>query len=197
MCRPPATTISQTANRTNFERTNVAAHARRLGAVIVLLLAGNTAYYIVAGRFSEALESVAWYALLMLFTLETMGNWRLRTPRLLFIVHGVRLFATLAIAVSAVLYVREKEWLDGANVLLWIAVVALLEIEIRRPAALSAYRHTFAVTAALLYAALGVLALVWLARGEWLDAWDAALWLTAFGILELDLLRTREIKNIV
>ena len=84
---------------------------------------------------------------------------------------------------------REKEWLDAANLFLWIAVVTLLETEVRRPTALSAHRKAFTTTAVLLYAALGVLVVIWLARGEWMDAWDAALWLSAFGILELEVLR--------
>jgi hypothetical protein len=84
--------------------------------------------------------------------------------------------------------VREQEWLDASNLFLWIAVVVLLEIEVRRPAFVAAHHQAFARTALLLYAALGVLVLIWLGRGEWINAWDAALWLAAFGLLELNLL---------
>ena len=169
----------------------MSSHAR-LGALLFGLLACNTTYYIIAGRLSEALESVAWYVLLILFTLESRHAHRLRSARALAVLHAMqvaRLLAMLAIATTAVLYVREKEWLDAANLCVWIAVVALLEIEIRRPVAVVAHRLAFSLTAAALYAALGVLAVIWLARGEWMDAWDAALWLAAFGILELNLLR--------
>jgi hypothetical protein len=170
----------------------------RLGIVILGLLACNTAYYIIAGRLSVALESVAWYALLILFTLEAVHGQRPRSVRALAAIHGVRLLATLTIAVTAVLYVREKEWLDASNLFLWIAVVALLEVEVRRPAAIAAHRKVFTLTAALLYAALGALVLIWLVRGDWMDAWDAALWLSAFGLLELDVLsRQGGYKNIV
>jgi hypothetical protein len=168
----------------------------RLQAALLLLLACNTTYYLIAGRFSEALESVAWYALLILFLLETARARQGASLLALRVNHGLRLAATLAIAVSAVFYVAEKEWLDAANLLLWIAVVTLLEIEIRRPAAIAAHRNVFTLTAALLYTTLGALAVVWLTRGEWMDAWDAALWLTAFGVLELDLLHTGS-NNIV
>jgi len=169
----------------------------RLQAALLLLLACNTAYYIIAGRFSEALESVAWYALLILFLLETTRARRGASLLALRVNHGLRLAATLAITLSAVFYVAEKEWLDAANLLLWISVVALLELEIRRPAAVAAHRNLFTRTAALLYAALGALALVWLTRGEWMDAWDAVLWLSAFGALELDVLHTSGDKNII
>ncbi|MEQ1776567.1 MAG: hypothetical protein ABL891_22515 [Burkholderiales bacterium] len=168
-----------------------------LQAAIFALLACNTIYYIVAGRFSEALESVAWYALLILFLLEAARAQRPLSSHALAVIHGLRLLATLAILASAVLYVREKEWLDATNLFLWVAVVALLEIEIRRPAAVAVHRKLFTVTAALLYAALGILVVIWLTRGEWMDAWDAALWLAAFGVLEMDLLRIDASKNIV
>jgi hypothetical protein len=163
----------------------VASHPR-LGALIFGLLACNTVYYIIAGRFSEALESVAWYALLILFVLETTHE-QLRAWALA-VVRGVRLLATLAIAATAVLYLGEKEWLDAGNLLLWITVIALLELEIRRPAAIARHRRKFTIAAASLFTALGVLVLVWIAIGKWMNAWDATLWLIAFGILELGFL---------
>lgn len=165
------------------------AHARTQVAIIALL-ACNTIYYLVAGRVSQALDSVAWYALLMLFLLETL-RVRPLTVRALTVNHGLRLLATLAIAASAVLYVREREWLDATNLLVWVAVVALLEIEIRRPAVVAAQRKAFTFTAGILYAVLATLVVVWLARGKWMDAWDATLWLAAFGLLEMDLLRQK------
>jgi hypothetical protein len=171
----------------------VTPHAK-LQAALFALLACNTLYYILAGRFSEALESVAWYVLLTLFLLETLRAQPL-SARLRAATHFLRILATLSLFASAALYVRENEWLDAANLLLWIAVVVLLEAEIRRPAAVAAHRAAFTATAALLYTALGALVVTWLARGEWMDAWDAALWLTAFGVLELDLLRANAIQN--
>jgi len=171
----------------------MASHAR-VQAALIGLLACNTMYYIVAGRFSEALESVAWYVLLILFLQEAAHVPRAISTRGLSLNRGLRAVATLAILVSAALYVREKEWLDAANLLLWVGVVVLLEAEIRLPAAVAAHRPAFTATAALLYAALGFLVLVWLTRSEWMDAWDAVLWLAAFGVLEMDLLQ-RHLKK--
>ena len=48
-----------------------------------------------------------------------------------------------------------------------------------------------------LYAALGVLVVIWLTLGKWMNAWDAGLWLAAFGLLELDVLHSEDINNIV
>ena len=166
----------------------------RLACVILALLAANTVYYVYAGRLSEALDSLAWYALLVMFALESARPPRRRALALM---RAVRWIATLAIAVSALLYVREHEWLDAINVSLWIAVVILLEIEVRHPARIAARHRLFAGVAATLYATLGVLVLIWLARGEWMDAWDAALWLAAFGTLELGLLNRNPTTNVV
>lgn len=163
-------------------------HAR-LSAAIFALLACNSVYYVVAGRASEALDSAAWYVLLILFALESTR--RVRSPRMLAVVRGARLAAAAAVGTAAIGYVIEREWLDAANIFLWIAVVALLEIEVRHPAAIARRRAVFTRAATLLYSALAVLAAIWLARGAWMDAWDAALWLAAFGILELDVLREK------
>ena len=67
-------------------------------------------------------------------------------------------------------------------------MVALLEFEIRRPAAVAVHRVRFMAAAAALYSGLGALVLVWLWRGEWFDAYDAALWLVAFATIELKVL---------
>ena len=163
-----------------------------LGTVIFALLGCNTIYYIVAGRFSEALESVAWYVLLILFVVETTQQRPSTVRWVLAANRGARLLATLAIGMTAVLYVREREWLDAANLFLWIAVVALLEIEVWRPDLVTTHRRAFIIAAGALYTALGVLVFVWLAFGKWMNAWDATLWLAAFSLLELQVLHLGE-----
>ena len=86
----------------------------------------------------------------------------------------------------------ERESLDAINSGLWIAVVVLLEIEVRRPRDVARFRPWFAAAAAMLYTALALLVLTWGWRGEWLDAYDALLWLVAFAIIEMDVLATRQ-----
>jgi hypothetical protein len=161
----------------------------KTGATLFALLACTTAYYIVAGRFSEALESVAWYALLILFVLEITQRRVAALPWARAAMRLGRIAATLAIAATAVLYLREKEWLDAANLFLWIAVVVVLEIEMRRPAAAAAHRKVFTLTVAALFAALGCMVVAWIAMGKWMNAWDGTLWLAAFGFLEIKILK--------
>ena len=50
----------------------------------------------------------------------------------------------------------------------------------------------FVATAVLLYGGLGGLVFAWAWRGEWLDAYDAALWLLAFAFIEMDVLRSSQ-----
>jgi hypothetical protein len=166
----------------------------RLSVVLLALLACNTAYYVIAGRFSEALDSLAWYVLLILFLVETARSPLVRSATGLTVMRVLRVIAMLAIMVSTALYVMERAWLDAANLVLWTAVVVLLEIEVRYPATLAVRHRAFAATAALLYGALALLVLTWLMHGEWMDAWDGALWLAAFAVLELELLTSEKQK---
>ena len=153
------------------------------------LLALNAGIFLRSGTLSEGLDSIAWLTLLALFELETGFGHVLRAQSVIAAVHGVRLAALAAVGAAAAGFLYDKEWLSAANSGLWIAVVTLLELEIRRPATVAVHRARFTAAAATLYSGLGALALVWLWRGEWFDAYDAALWLVAFATIEINVLR--------
>ena len=160
-------------------------------AVIFTLLAVNTAVFAFSGTGSESLDSAAWLVLLVLFELETgpVATGRRRAAA----IHGARLLAALAILAAAVGYFVGEEWLDAINSALWIAVVAVLEFQVRIHAA-TPYRALTTLVAAALYSGLAVVALTWLWQAEWFAAFDAALWLLAFVAIEmnvLELLRRR------
>ena len=157
-------------------------------AVLLALLAGNTATYLYAGSTSEALDSTAWLVLLVSFELETGSGTRWRERPGNAVLRGARLVAAMALIAATIGYVREAEWLDALNVGLWVAVVALLEFEVRRPGDVMRHRSSFAAAAVLLYSGLVALVAAWSWRGEWFDAYDAALWLVAFATLEMDVL---------
>lgn len=159
-----------------------------LKAAVFALLVLNTGIYLGSGSFSEGLDSIAWLTLLALFLLETGLGQALRAGPALTAVHAFRLIALAAVGAAAAGYVYESEWLDAANTGLWIAVVVLLELGVRRPDIVAAHRVRFRAAAAALYAGLTAIALVWLARGEVFDAYDAALWLVAFATIEMNVL---------
>jgi hypothetical protein len=155
-------------------------------AFVLGLLAANAAVYVLAGTASEALDSAAWFLLLVSFELETgVAGWVARGRAVLRV---LRLAAAAAILAAGVGYVRDGEWLDAANIALWIAVVSLLEFEVRYPAAVANNRAPRIAVAALLYSGLAAMVVAWLWQGKWFDAYDAALWLVAFVTIEINVL---------
>ncbi len=158
-------------------------------AAVFALLACNTTFYLFAGTLSEALDATAWLTLLALFELETGFDDCFHVRGAATAVRGTRLAAIAAVGAAAVGYVYQNEWLNTVNTGLWIAVVVLLELEVRNPRAVVRHRATCAISAAALYAALAALVLVWAWRREWFDAYDALLWLTAFAMIEMDVLQ--------
>lgn len=155
---------------------------------VFALLVGNTAYYLYAGTLSKGLDAAAWLVLLALFALETGFAAHVRTPRAAIAMRAGRLVAAVGVCVAGVGYVLERDTLDALNTVLWIAVVVLLEFEVRRPREIARFRAAFTVTAAALYSGLAILVLIWAWRAEWFDAYDALLWLVAFATIEMDVL---------
>ena len=156
------------------------------------LLTLNAGIFLSSGTFNEGLDSIAWLTLLALFELETGFGHAPRAGTAIAIVHGLRLAALVAVGTAAAGYLYNNEWLDAANSGLWIAVVALLELEVRRPATVALHRARFMAAVVTLYSGLGALVLVWLWRGEWFDAYDAALWLVAFATIEMNVLEAAQ-----
>ena len=155
---------------------------------VFALLVGNTAYYLYAGTLSKGLDAAAWLVLLALFALETGFAAHARTSRAAIAMRAVRIVAAAGVCVAGIGYVLERDTLDALNTLLWIAVVVLLEFEVRRPHEIARFRAAFTATAAALYAGLAILVLIWAWRAEWFDAYDALLWLVAFATIEMDVL---------
>lgn len=152
------------------------------------LLAVNLVLYAFIGRLSESLDAAVWYALLILFEIENRrppAGWRPHTQHALTL---LRLTATAGICAAAFLFMRERAWLDAANAALWISVVIVLELELRLATHPASWQRTLKIIARALYAGLLIIALLWLHRGEWLNAYDALLWIAAFALLEMGLL---------
>lgn len=158
-------------------------------AAIVALLTVNAVYYATFGTLAKAADALAWLVLLVLFEIEMHFPGRVHSAQRVLALRIARVAAAIGIIAAALGYVVERDVLDAINSALWIAVVVLLEIELRWPDAVDRARRVFTSTASALYASLGALVLAWAARGEWFDAYDAALWLLAFGALEMDVLK--------
>jgi hypothetical protein len=168
----------------------VTTHTIILKPAIFALLASNAVIYATAGRASEGIDALAWFALLLLFEIENRYPRRTRITRNAVALDLLRLIAAAGIAISALAFVREGEWLDALNAWLWIGVVAVLELEVRAPLFAARHRRPAAVLSVTLYGALGAVASAWFAQGEWFDGYDAVLWIAAFALIEMDLLKT-------
>lgn len=156
---------------------------------IFALLAINAGIYAASGRFSETLDAFAWFTLLVLFEIEARCPRWTRIARNALVLDLLRLIAATGIAIAAFSFIREREWLDAVNAWLWIVVVIVLELQVRAPSLMARHRTAFTAISLTLYATLAVVALVWLLRREWLDGYDALLWIAAFALIEMDLLR--------
>lgn len=168
--------------------TTAAPAYRRFKAAIFTLLAYNAVAFVAFGRPTEAVDSIAWFVLLALFELETAYPQRLRGRRVSILAHVGRSVAAIAVVIAAAGFFVEREWLDAINAALWIAVVLVLEIEVRFLDAVDRHRVAFASVLAALYTGMAGLVFTWAWGGEWFDAYDAALWLVAFVTIEINVL---------
>ncbi|MGZ8228469.1 MAG: hypothetical protein ACXW2A_02260 [Burkholderiales bacterium] len=156
-------------------------------AALYILLGANTLYFAIAETPSKALDAAAWLVLLVLFDVETRFVERLSSKRRRSVLRAARLLAAAGVVAAMLGYVLDGNVLDAINSVLWVAVVLLLELEVRFPAVVAGARGAFVSVAALLYGGLAVLVLAWAFEGLWFDAYDAALWLTAFAMIELNI----------
>lgn len=147
---------------------------------LLAALATHAILYAAMGDRIAALDSCGWLVLLLLFLIETRRP-RDRGQRLL---RALRIVATLIVIGAAIAYWRDADWLDASNSLLWFAVVVVWELQLR--GARHAPRRSLRYAALALHGGLAIMPLAWLAQGAWFDAWDAALWLAAYALIEHD-----------
>ncbi len=97
----------------------------------------------------------------------------------------------------------ETQWLaltDVVNAAAWILVVVVLELEVRLLPVAGGFSARVAplinASKILLYATLAAAAVYWGFEGDFLDFWDAALWLFAFVFIEMNVFKwQREVAD--
>lgn len=160
------------------------------------LLTINIALFFVQQTLIEALESLAWVVLLALFEWETSQMDQPYTSKIeQYAIHVGRLSAYSLILYSAHGY-WQREYLDAygyldiLNVSTWLGVVLSLEYDVYVPGYYGRLewmiRNGIKI---VLYTALFVYATLWGVRGEWLDFYDAVLWIICFFFIELNILK--------
>ena len=90
--------------------------------------------------------------------------------------------------------VQNLAWIDVINSAAWILIVVVLELEValfsKRDFS-KKFRHIILAFKFILYLILFLAAIYWGIAGDFLDFWDAVLWLFAFVFIELNVLRWR------
>ncbi len=84
---------------------------------------------------------------------------------------------------------------DVVNAAVWLLVVLVLEIDVRlqeknRFEGLALYIST--VAKFVLYSILGLAVVAWMVTGDFVDWWDAFLWLVAFVFIEMNVVEWRQ-----
>ena len=158
--------------------------------LLVTLLAVDTAVYAIAGTTSKAVDACAWLVLLVLFELETRFAHPHARGGVTSALRYARLLAGAGVIAATAGYIFEDNVLDAVNSALWIAVFVLLEAQFRYPGLVARARRAFTAAALALYGSLAALVAIWAWRGEWFDAYDALLWLTAFATIEAEAVRS-------
>lgn len=159
---------------------------------LLALLTLNVGVYAATGDRLNAMDALCWVLLWIMFELETLGR---ASP---FGSAGRRLVRNVLIAVIVTvfaLYIAGGEWLDVGNAVLWFVLVALLELEIRRPRLVLAHPRAYWLATVAVFVGLLALVAVWLYRAAWLEAYDALLWIVAFATLDVDIFRFLQLRK--
>jgi hypothetical protein len=95
---------------------------------------------------------------------------------------------------NGLMELRRLAWVDVINAAVWILVVLVLEIDVRLQErklfeGFALYASTLAKF--MLYTALLLAAIYWGVKGDFVDFWDAFLWLVAFVFIEMNMFEWR------
>ena len=97
---------------------------------------------------------------------------------------------TSVIGESTVKHIQWIDWIGVLNAVVWVIVVALIEIELRMQSAGHFGDKTIILVRramTILYGILIMNGLIWLVNGYPLWAWDAFLWIAGFWAIELNM----------
>ena len=91
--------------------------------------------------------------------------------------------------------IRFLSWVDVINAGVWLLVLLVLEVDVRlqekqRLEGLALYLST--LTKIVLYSTLALAVVAWIVKGDFVDWWDAFLWLVAFVFIEMNVFEWRQ-----
>ena len=162
---------------------------------VYALLIGNVGLLFRAGSADglvpyKAVDQIGWLLILGVFEWETrnpagdgrrrIGGWPMAAELL---GYGFALFALGN-------YIVDRIGIDIVNSIVWLAISAMIWLDILAPVAAETVVHRRRTCAkAALYATVFACAVSWGIEGALLDFYDAALWILCFFAIEMNLLR--------
>lgn len=152
--------------------------------LILALLTLNASIYAIVDTLTTAIDAGTWLILLLIYELEANRNGLPITEPVLQKIRSTLIAVIVLVFFS---YLHDSEWLDVTNSLLWFALIAVMELEVRRPDIVMRHANLCWLLTLAIFAGLIAMAGIWLWHQAWLDAYDAALWIVAFGLIEVDI----------
>ncbi len=155
------------------------------------LLAVNVYLFFRHATANEALDSFGWLILLVVFELETraldkpyVGRWEQAGIWALQITgYGIAVYATWN-------YFQIGEWADFVNSVIWLIVCATIIYDVFVPGEFGSREWKIRNgIKTFLYILLSAVAVYWGVTGDWLDFYDALLWILCFMVIELNIFK--------
>lgn len=151
----------------------------------MLLINGISPFFIddvcaLTGQNFSAIDNLDEYPLL------TFDNCGLLRGEDLLVLNGQSIIGTAQQWIA----IQRLTWVDVVNSMAWILIVLVLELDIRlrnKKKFTKFMLMTSRVAKLVLYAAVLLAAVYWGFLGDFLDFWDAFLWLVAFFFIELNI----------
>ena len=166
-------------------------HAK-LKLTILILLTLNALIYAVLDSVIAAVDAFAWLAFLLSFECETLNlPFTIKEDWL----HKIRNGLIALIVLVSIGYLFIGDLLNLLNSVFWIGLIVLLEVEIRAPNWISSNPTQFWIASISVISGLLGMVLIWGWLGNWLDAYNGALWISAFALIEVDLFRFLRIRR--
>jgi hypothetical protein len=161
------------------------------GYLTKMLLTYNIALYPVSDICTMVGQGYAGILTLDEYPSLDMQNCQLLANQALYKLNGQQLLGTA----SQWRDIQWLAWVDVINSISWIAVVVMLEVDVWLQLQGQLQGRILAISKwikMVLYSILFAAAVYWGLLGDFLDFWDAFLWLVAFVFIEMNIFKWRE-----
>jgi hypothetical protein len=159
--------------------------------VLYTLLIVNIGMFLRHGTLNEALDSLGWVLLLGVFEWETRSLGEEYLSRREKILIWVFQLVGYGLALNAArVYFNTAEWVDFSNATLWLLVCCTVVYDVFVPGEFGSLewkiRNGFKI---FLYVAILAIAVYWGITSDWLDFYDASLWILCFFMIEMNIFK--------